>query len=638
MHRNYLTAGSLGIALILLIATNLLAGVALRNSRVDLTADRLYTLTEGSRSILAGLSDDITLTFYFSDRLFQDVPSIKSYGLRVEELLNEYSNRAGGRIKLNVVDPEPFSEAEDQAVQYGIRGAPAGGAGESAYFGLAGVNTTDGEEVIPFFHPGNEDTLEYDVTRLIHNLDNPKKKVVAVISGLPLDGTMPGMQPRGQQPPAWMVLSQIQEVFDTRVLGRSEVDRIDDDVDVLMIVHPQNLSETTLFAIDQFVLGGGRVLAFVDPFADSEPLRPDPFMPNSPQPRAPSDLGPLLAAWGVEMDLTQFAGDRLRARKVGFSRDPNSPPVDFPPWLELRSEDLNQDDVITSGLSTLSMATVGIIRPIDGATTLLTPLIESSDQVMAYPVSEVQLEPDPKRMLNSFVPAGEKFLLAARITGPLKSAFPDGPPLDEDAEGELDSDRLEFLPESRGAANIILVADADILADRFWVQVQDFLGDRMAYPFADNGSFVINALDNLGGSSDLISVRSRASYARPFDRVREIQREAEERFRQTERELQARLLETDERLRALQKPAAEGGGEALLNAEQQQEIEQFLQEKVRIRKELRTVQRDLRKDIEALQSNVRFVNIGLVPLMIGLTAMLVVLIRARGRRARYAAA
>ncbi|MEC9340196.1 MAG: GldG family protein, partial [Pseudomonadota bacterium] len=258
MNRGLLSASALTLALILLLALNILSGLSLRGARIDLTEDRLYTLTDGTLQVLDELQDEVTLNFYFSAEALRDVPNIKSYAMRVEELLNEYVNHADGRLRLNVVDPEPFSDAEDRAVQFGIRGIPLNDVGDVAYFGLAGVNTTDGEEVIPFFHPSTEDTLEYEITRLIYNLDRPGKKVVGIISPLPLDGRVPNMPPNAQAGPVWTVLEQVREVFDTRLLRDEQIDRIADDIDLLMLAHPRELSERTLYAIDQFVLGGGR--------------------------------------------------------------------------------------------------------------------------------------------------------------------------------------------------------------------------------------------------------------------------------------------------------------------------------------------------------------------------------------------
>ncbi len=626
MNRSLLSASSLALAVVLLLAVNILSGVLFQGARIDLTADRLYTLTDGTKQVLDELQDEITLNYYFSAEMLRDVPNIKSYAVRVEELLNEYVNRADGRLRLNVVDPEPFSDAEDRAVRFGLRGVPVNDVGEVAYFGMAGVNTTDGEEVIPFFHPGSEDTLEYEITRLIYNLDRPGKKVVGIIGSLPLDGRAAQMPPNAQPGPTWTVLSQMREVFDVRMLREKNLDSIPADIDLLMLAHPRELTDRTLYAIDQFVLRGGRVLAFLDPYSDAEPLTRDPFVQSMTTPKLPSDLGPLPAAWGFRIDPDFLIGDADMARQVATSQNPADPPVDYLLWLEVPKEQLDTEDVITQRLTTLSLGTSGAIEALPDAATQLLPLVRSTPNAMRVATAELQTKtrPDFEALLANFAPAGEPFFLGARVSGTVATAFAGGPP-----DGYAGTD--EHRSTSDGPVNLVVFADSDILADRFWVRVQDFFGDRTLFPFADNGALVINALDNLSGSSALISVRSRASYARPFERVREIRRNAEAQYRAKEEELQRELLQTDQRLRELQKPAAEGV-ESYLTPEQQAEIERFVEEKVRIRRELREVQHDLRKDIDHLEARLRFANIGLVPLVIGLMAVVAGLARTRRRR------
>ncbi|HAC33461.1 MAG TPA: ABC transporter [Gammaproteobacteria bacterium] len=620
MNRGIVSITSLVIALILLFAVNILSGLLFSNARLDMTEEQLYTLTPGSRAILDNLDEDIALTFYFSDSQLRDVPTIKAYAVRVEELLREYANLSNGHIRLRVVDPEPFSEVEDEAVRAGVRGVPVNDVGETAYFGLAASNSTDGEEVIPFFAADNEALLEHDLTRMIYKLSNPKKPVVAVISSLPING----QQGRGGQPgtPAWTVLEQMKEIFEVRVLV-GEQDRIDDDVDILMLVHPKMMPDETLVAIDQYVLGGGKTMVFVDPYSDVEIVPSMPFMQSQQEPKSPSEFEPQLAAWGVSVDFTQLAGDPEAARRVTTSRNPNDTPQPYLPWLELKPDHLSQQDVTTSSLNTLFMATAGAIEKLPDSEVTFEPIIETGENAGLVAVDMIQFSPNPKEILNQFIPSGKK-VLAARLTGSINTAFADGLPEGITWEGEL-------LTEG-DSAQILLIADSDLLHDRFWVEVQDFFGDRIAFPYADNGNFVINALDNLSGSSDLISVRSRGTYARPFDRVVDLGKAAEERFRATERQLQARLQETDQRLSELQKQA-QGADAALLDEQARLEIDNFLQEKVAIRKQLRTVQHDLRKDIEALEARLKFINIGLVPLLIGFVALLAMVTQSRRRGA-----
>ena len=620
MRRGVLSTGSLVLAVVLLLAINILAATVLGGWRLDLTQNRLYTLSGGSKAIVEKLNEPITLQLFFSRKGLRDVPQIQAYAARVQALLKEYAERSHGKLQLKVIDPEPFSDAEDRAVQFGLRGMPLGGpGGENAYFGLAGTNSTDGEEVIPFLSPGSEDTLEYDLTRLIYKLSQPKRPVVAVISSLPVNGSMVPMTQ--QQAPPWAVISQLRELFDVRVLSTFEK-QIPEQVDLLILVHPKDLPPATQFAIDQYALRRGRVLALLDPYSDVESPPRDPIMPTMTMPKTPSDLGPLLAAWGVQMQ-PGVVGDRAAARQVSFGE--NMPPQDYLVWLDLKSDHFDRKDVVTARLTQMYMNTVGALSKTADATTQFTPLIWSSKQAMLINPEGLD-KPDPEGLLREFKSADQSFAFAARVQGTLRTAFPDGPPQGAEVPKEV-------LKASAVPANLILVADADFIYDRFWAQVGEYQGSRMVEPFADNGSFFINAVDNLTGSGELISVRSQGTYARPFTVVQAMNRAAQEEFRAAEQRLQAELQQTEQKLSELQSSRGEQAG-PLLSAEQQQEITRFQTERVRLRRELREVQHNLRQGIDRLETRLKFVNIGLIPLLIGFAAALVGL--TRGRRTRGA--
>jgi len=616
MNRKLVSLSSLVIALVLLFAINILSGLLFSNARLDMTEQQLYTLTPGSRAILDKLEDDITLNFYFSDDQLRDVPAIKAYAVRVEELLNEYVSLAHGKIQLRVIDPEPFSEQEDEAVRAGVRGVPTNDVGDTAYFGLTATNTTDGEEVIGFFAPNNEELLEHDLTRLIYKLDHPEKPVVAIYSSLPVNGQQGG---GGRQDlPRWTIIDQIGEIFDVRML-KGTLAKIDADVDILMIIHPQMFDDASRLAIDQFVLGGGRTMVFVDPYSDIEIIPTMPFMQNTQEPKSPSDFDQQLAAWGVRVDGTQLVGDYDAARRVTTSQNPGDTPQPYLPWLDLKNQHFDQDDVVTSNLTSMFFATAGAIEELPDSEVTLEPLVITGPNSGPVPVASIQFSPNPKELLAQFQPTGPQ-ILAARLTGKIRSAYPDGAPEGVDWQGPLLIEAAD--------AQIVLVADSDLLHDRFWVQVQDFFGDRVVMPYADNGNFVINMLDNLSGSSDLISVRSRGTFARPFTRIVDLGKAAEEQFRETELQLQARLQAAELKLVELQK---QGTDARLLDQQAREEIDDFLQEKVAIRKQLRTVQHDLRKDIESLETRVKFINIGLMPLLIIFLALLTWLTQSRWR-------
>ncbi len=616
MNRQLVSLSSLAIALVLLFAVNILSGLLFGNARLDMTEQKLYTLTPGSRAILDKLEDDLTLDFYFSDSQLRDVPTIKAYAVRVEALLNEYASLARGKIRLRVIDPEPFSEQEDEAVRAGVRGVPINDIGDTAYFGLAASNSTDGEEVIGFFAPSNEELLEHDLTRLIYKLDHQEKPVVAVYSSLPVDGQQGGAG--RPELPKWSIISQMEETFEVRIL-KGSLAKIDDDVDILMVIHPQMFDEASRLAIDQFALGGGRTMVFVDPYSDVEIIPTMPFMQNAQEPKAPSDFDQQLAAWGVKIDGTQLVGDYDAARRVTTSRNPGEQPQPYLPWLELKKHHFDQQDVVTNRLTTMFFATPGAIEQLPDSEATLHNLVVTGPNSGPVPTASIQFSPNPKELLNQFQPTGPQ-TLAVRLSGKIRSAYPDGPPEGVEWEGEL-------LTESDDA-QIVLVADSDLLHDRFWVEVQDFFGDRIAMPYADNGNFVINTLDNLSGSSDLISVRSRGTFSRPFTRLVDLGKAAEAEFRATEQQLQQRLQQAEMKLSELQKQGSDAG---LLDQQAREEIDNFLQEKVAIRKQLRAVQHDLRKDIDSLETRVKFVNIGLMPLLIIFLALLAGVTRSRRR-------
>ena len=621
MNKTLLSGTGLVIAAVLFGAINMISNAALSTARFDLTDHKLYTLSEGTENILHNLDEPITLRFYLSRKLATSLPGIKSYATRVEEMLEEFAQMAGGKIVLQVTDPEPFSEEEDRAVAYGLQGVPLNSGSTQFYFGLAGSSSTDDQEIIPFFQPEREEFLEYDLTKMVYKLAHPKKQAIGLLSTLPLDGrsAMPFMQQQGGAP--WLILDHIEQLFEVRTIEKDATE-IPEDISVLMVVHPKNLSEATLYAIDQFVLGGGRALVFVDPHAEADQGVPTPNSPFGGSGPKNSDLGKLFAVWGMQLVQGKVVGDLPLAKKVQIQQQERLRVVDYPIWIGLTKDQLNGEDIITAQVSNVNLASAGILEKIDKSETEFTPLLQSDEAAMQIAASRLAFMPDVAGMLKDYRPGGEKLTMAARIAGKVKTAFPDGKPKVTTKEGETKEENpqeettlKEHLSESKESINVIVIADTDLLQDRFWVQVQNFFGQRLGIPTAGNGSLVTNALENLGGSNDLISVRGRAGFSRPFTLVRTLQQEAEQRFRQKEEALQTRLKATEKKIQGLQSKKPEGNS-LILSAEQQQEIAKFRQELIQVRKELRGVQRELVKDIESLESWVKFLNIGFVPLLI----------------------
>lgn len=623
--------GGLVLLLVVFVAVNVIANLALSGIRLDLTRDKLYSLSEGTRSVLGRIQEPITLRLYVSDKLGKEIPAYGTYAARVRELLREYASAARGKIHLQFIDPEPFSDAEDRAVAFGLQGVPVNQAGELVYFGLAGSNSADKEEVIPFLQPDRERFLEYDLTKLIYNLITTKKPALGLLSTLPLAGEFRG--PR-QPPEPWLVYNQLQQFFDVRTIERDTA-AIPADIGVLMIVHPKELPDRTLYAIDQFVLRGGRVLAFVDPHAEGEMGRPGMAAQTG---LTGSNLPKLFDAWGIEMVEGKIAGDRAAARRVNAGTETRVRAVDYLAWLALRPQNFDQGDILTADTNLIQMASAGILKRKADAGTTVTPLIQTSPQAMEIDVDAVKLAPDPVSLLANFKSGETPLMLAARISGKVKTAFPDGPPPAEAAESS-DGERkpaaappAPHLTESKEPVNLVVIADTDLLEDRFWAQVQDFFGQRLAIPFASNGDFVVNAVDNLLGDNALIGLRSRGQSARPFTLVQDIQRDAETRFRAKERELTEKLQETQKKLNELQSQSSEGGRN-ILSRTQQETIDQFRADLLETRRELRAVQQNLRQDIRNLEALVKFVNIALMPLLIALVALFIGLARQRTRRA-----
>ncbi|MGB9330046.1 MAG: Gldg family protein [Steroidobacteraceae bacterium] len=624
--RSTLGGGALVALALLFIGLTVLFNYSLRGWRLDLTQNRLYTTAAGTDRILASIKEPINLYFFYSEKTAQQLPQLKTYGTRVREFLEELSARSNGKLHLHVIDPQPFSEEEDRAAELGVRAAPLGGG--QFYFGLAGTNSTDGHAAIEFFDPNKEQFLEYDVVKLIYQLANPKKPVLAWLSSLPMDASF---DPQGGgMRPAWVVYSEAKQLFDVRPLSPTAT-KIDPDTNVLVLVHPKNLSPATEFAIDQYALRGGHILLFVDPLADFDHSDADPQNPMAAMTADKSShFGPLLTAWGVQFNPAVVVADRGHALSVTMQQ--GAEPVLHLGVLGLGKDSFTADDVITAGLSNVNVATAGALEPLKDAKTRFEPLLQSSTDTELLPVARFRMLMDPAALLDGFKPSGRRYTLAARVSGPVQTAFPAGPPAGVTLPpGQLD------LKVSAKPLNLIVFADTDMLSDFLWVRSQDFFGQRLTQAWASNGDLVQNALDNLSGSADLISVRGRATFTRPFERVEKLRRAANERFHAKEQELEQQLQATEEKLTALEAKGGDKPSAALLvTPEQEQEIEHFQLEKLRIRKELRAVRAGLDADIKHLGTTLKIINIIAVPALFAALALLIAAWRRRSRNAAHA--
>jgi ABC-type uncharacterized transport system involved in gliding motility auxiliary subunit len=621
-QRSTLGGGTLLALALGFIGLTVLFNHALRGWRLDLTHNHLYTTAPGTERILAGIKEPINLYLFFSAKTAQQLPQLQTYGVRVREFLEELAARSNGRLHLHVIDPQPFSEDEDRASELGVRGAPLGASGGQFYFGLAGTNSTDGRAAIEFFDPNKEQFLEYDVVKLVYELANPKRPVVAWFSSLPMG---PGFdQESGQMRQPWAVYNETQQLFDLRPLAAAAT-KIDADVSVLVLVHPKNLTPATQFAIDQYALRGGHILAFVDPLAETDSAGADA---QNPLARMTADkashIESLLSAWGVQFNAAEVIADRGHALSVTLRQ--GAEPVEHLGILGLDRTSFAADDVVTAGLSNVNVAMAGHLEPLKGSKVRFEPLLQSSTEAAVLPVERFRLGVDPGTLRDGFKPTGKRYTLAARITGEVHSAFPDGPPAGVTLPAGVTALKVSAKP-----INLIVFADTDMLSDNLWVHEQNFFGQNLTQAWASNGDLVQNALDNLSGSDDLISVRGRASYARPFERVEKLRHSADERFHAKEQELERQLRETEEKLTTLQ--SAKGGSQAalILTPAQEQEIEHFQAEKLRIRKELRAVRAGLDQDISSLGTTLKILNIVVVPAVFALAALLIAVWRRRRR-------
>ena len=645
------TFGLLSVAVVLIVLVALLS--SLPGFRIDLTEDRLYSLSDGTKSLVAGLEEPLELIFFYSDSATEDAPQIRSYGTRVKELLKEIVIASDGNLRLSIIDPEPFSEEEDLAAQYGVQAVPVSQGAQAIYFGLVVVQDVDPEEVplgvrvseiMPLIRPDLEQFLEYEFMKLITKVGNPDRQVVGLLTELEIDG---GFNPVvGQATQPWMVMDVMRQLYEVKRVDSTSAE-IDPDVDILVMIHPQGLSDRMLYAIDQYVLAGGEALIFLDPNADSMVTRAP--QGNLIPAGMSSSLPGLLDSWGVSFDASKVLTDNELALRVSMGQ--NQRPIPHLGMLGVQRSYLNQDDIVTNGLETINMSSVGSIAQAGGATTIFEPIIVSSNDAMLMESALLEDVTDPSILFDEFISANQSYVIAARVSGLVSSAFPEGRPLEpvtepdlqsdevggvlnessDEPEGATESNEVQHLASSDGPINLLIFSDTDMLSDRMWVQVAQFMGQRIPQPFANNGDLVINALDNLSGGADLAGIRSRGRYSRPFTRVINLQREADDRLRQEEAELLDRLAETEQALADLNQ-TDDGQVIGQITPEIQEEVDRFNGELLDTRRRLRDVQYQLTEDIEQLGSRLLAINTFMIPFLLTLLLLGVGYFRSRRQK------
>lgn len=664
----YSSTGLVCIAVAFVLFCVLMGGV-FKGSRIDLTEQKLYTVSKGTQQLLENLPQPLELKFFYSEKAISDVPEYQGflgqYAANVKELLQKYVYHANGKLTLSVIDPEPFSEAEDQAVENGIQAVPIKNGYEQFYLGLSVYDPAQDEDVsIAFLDPEKEATLEYDITRLIYQVTHPQKPVVGVISGLAMQGSFD--YTTGRPTRGWMMYDQLQQFYDVKMLGVNNL-QIGADIDLLWVAYPKTLDEQALYAIDQYVLAGGKVIFVVDPFAESEHQMANPMMP--PSDTGAADVSKLFDAWGIAYDPQKVVLDRALGVEVPLG--PGQPPRKVMSILAVPKQNINDSDVSTALLDNLYFSSVGALSPKEGATTHFESLVLSSADSMLIDKTKIENPLNLPSVQREFVADEQQYTLIARVSGAVKSAFEHAPVKQEtankehsDEEEQADADAAttsesksalaadattqeqdhaqsqeeskltasathadDQKPPHRTASqqdiNVVVIADSDFLSDRMWVQVQEFFGQSLLNVFAHNGNLMLNSVDNMTGAGELIGLRSRNKYARPLTKFHELRQTAEKTLLEKEVALNQKLEDTQRQLNELQVQKKEGEADNL-TPEQVQAIEQFQKEMVETRKALRTVRHQLEQDIDQLKLNIKLVNIAGMPLLLVLLAIVLV--------------
>ena len=610
----------LALAAVAFVSINIFSSEALNGVRVDLTERSLFTISNSTKKVLASIDEPILMRFFFSKAVGESNPDLATHFERVHGLLKRYVSLSNGKIRLEMHQPSPYSTDEDMALAYSLSGVATTGAGEPGYFGLAAVNSTDDQAVVPFFSLERESFLEYDLTKVVHTLLNPVKKIVGVISTLPVHGRH--APPYGTTP-RWPIMGQLDPLFDIHALD-AEVRVIPEDVDLLLLIQPTRLTRETLYAVEQFVLKGGRALIFADPFSEAQSITA-----RSGRESGNDDINLLLSKWGVVMEPDKVAADIDAARRINMPVNGRLQVLDYVVWLSLQPKHFNRKDLVTAEMSRINVATPGILKPTRLPKTMVTPLMTTGDRSMRIPVRMVaKANPDAIAMFRDFKSDNQSHMIAARLTGDVRSAFADTPP-----PGISPERKKNHLSRSKKPIDVIVVADADLLHEKFWADMRIEGDQQVPTPFANNADFLVNALDTLAGGEELMGLRARRESSRPFELVAQIRREAERRYRSKERELIDRINETQDEVDSLL--AREGAviGADVLSTKERTRIDTLRRGILSMRRELRGVQHALREDIEQLDATLKFLNIGAMPIILALLSLLVILVQRVRRKA-----
>jgi ABC-type uncharacterized transport system involved in gliding motility auxiliary subunit len=620
----YSTGGIVALVAVLIAANFIISAF---NLRADLTQGSVYTLSTGTRQVLGKLEAPVRLRLYYSQGGTAVPVGLKTFAKRVEDLLNEYKAAGRGKVIVEKFNPEPDSDAEDSAQLDGIEGQLTD-SGEKFYLGLS-ISFLDQKAAIPVLAPDRERLLEYDITRGIAQVGETKKPVVGVMSALPVMGR--SLDPIRKQQPSepWVLVQELKKIFDVREV-KLDAPKIDDAIKVLLVIHPRNLSEDTEYAIDQFVLRGGKLIAFVDPYAyfDQQPDLQNPF--GGAQ-AGQSTFYNLFKAWGVDIDMGKVIADLSFASGAG--------PRLLPTLLTLNAQALNMDDVVTSQLGTLLIPFGGAFKNKLAEGLKQTVLVHTSKNAMPVDLIIATLSGEPST--RGFQPTNEEMPLAIRLTGKFHTAFPEGkpkpyaPPRADKKKADEKKAQDPAEPQLRQSAEenaVVLVADVDLLSDGAAVEIQEVFGQRVPVPRNGNLALALGMVEQLSGDSALINLRSRASFSKPLTVVREMEARAQQQYLGKIKELEDNLNKTQENLQALQRGKS-GTSSSILTAEQQAELDNFRQRAVETRRDLKELRKNLRVETDSLEFWIKVLNIGLVPLLVALAGLALALARRRKQAA-----
>ena len=602
LTRKFLSSiAAVAVLFVIIVLVNYLAGQFY--TRVDITEDKLYTLSSGTEKMVRDLPEDVTIKLFYSSSYPNQPPSLKNYASRVKDLLEEYANHSGASVHFETYDPKPDSTEEEWAQKYGLAGSPINPFEHDTlfYFGLV-AEAVDQQAVIPFLDPQRERFLEYDVSRMIYEVTHPDKKKVAIMSSLPVTGTpptpfmVPG-QPRPEKKTAWVFVDELRKSFDVVDIATNATD-IAKDIDLLVLIHPKQFSDETQFAIDQHVLNGGKAMFFVDPFCNVD-ARPSGMGFNMP---GSSDLNKLFKAWGFEVPEKKGVIDMRHPTTVSIG---SGRAEKTPAWITADEGMFDKNDIMCAQLDRLLFPVAGRVEKLESTDCEITPLVQTSTESMEQDVFD--LLQGTEQIRKDFVASGEHMSLASKVRGTFKTAFPDGAP------GENSSN--DYLKIAVRPNTIVVIADVDLLADQFNFQEIDFFGYKAHRPFNNNMDFVLNGVDQLCGDEELISIRSRAKFDKPFTVVDELEARAQEKWMAHEKELSAELQNVRMALRDMQAKKDESQ-RFIISAEQQKKIKEFENRQREIAKALKEVRKSLRKDIDELGFRLKFYNMALVPLCV----------------------